>query len=111
MAEPRRKLFSSSSTIIIAVRQMIAAVLLTAMASPSALDGVCCPDGCTQERQSSTQPQHPSTDGGCVLCIGIDASANQELTPDAVVTRRFVIPIRLATDAEISDPFDHPPRI
>jgi hypothetical protein len=97
-------------TIIGVVRQSVAALLLAIIASLSAVDGVCCPDGCTQERQSSTFSPQTSSDGACVLCVGIDRSPHHDLSPGAVLTRRIVIPIWLATGADSCEPFEHPPR-
>ena len=59
------------------VCRLLAAAILVVFASLNALDGICCPDGCTHERESTSQ-QHGdhSGDGSCMLCLGsIDSAA------------------------------------
>ena len=86
--------------------------MLVLFASLNAMDGVCCPDGCTHEEQSSAQ-QHKSesADGICMLCLGgVNSSVQQDLSPCDVVTNGVGMPpLALHLDAP-SDPVDHPPR-
>ena len=94
------------------VRRLLAAVMLVLFASLNAMDGVCCPDGCTHEEQSSAQ-QHKSesADGICMLCLGgVDSSASQDLSPRGIVTDRVGLPPFAHHLDAPSDPVDHPPR-
>jgi hypothetical protein len=81
-------------------------------ASLNAIDGICCPDGCTHEQASISQHHdRESSDGGCVLCLGGVESASPH-TPSAsvTVTNRFAgLLLTLHLDAP-TDPPDHPPR-
>jgi hypothetical protein len=86
--------------------------MLVLFASLNAMDGVCCPDGCTHEEQSSAQ-QHKSesADGICMLCLGgVDSSASQDLSPRGIVTDRVGLPPFAHHLDAPSDPVDHPPR-
>jgi hypothetical protein len=76
------------------VRKLLAAVMLVLFTSLNAMDGVCCPDGCTQEEQPPAQPHNSeSADGICVLCLGgVDSSALQDLSPCGIVTDRVAVP-------------------
>jgi hypothetical protein len=51
------------------VLRFVAVALVVIIASVSAIDGVCCPDGCTDEAATE---QHESNipDVGCLLCAG-----------------------------------------
>jgi hypothetical protein len=94
------------------VRRLLATVVLVVFASLNAMDGVCCPDGCTQEQQSPAQQHTPQSTGGiCVLCLGgVDSAVPQELSPFGTVTDRIGLP-RIAHHLDApSDPLEHPPR-
>jgi len=93
------------------VRRLCAVVMLALFASLNAMDGVCCPDGCTHEEQSPAQHNSESADGICVLCLGgVDSSASQDVSPRGVVTDRVGLPpLAHHLDAP-SDPAEHPPR-
>ena len=94
------------------VRRFLAVAVLVVFASLNAIDGICCPDGCTHQRESAS-PQHNdhSGDGSCLLCLGsIVAAAAPLLTPsDLLATRAGHPPLRSPVDA-FSHPPDHPPR-
>jgi hypothetical protein len=50
------------------VRKFAAILMLVIFASLNAIDGICCPDGCTHEEEaSSTTSLSQSGDGICVL--------------------------------------------
>jgi len=50
--------------------------ILVVFASLNAIDGICCPDGCTRQRESASQQQSDhSGDGSCMLCLGSIVSA------------------------------------
>jgi len=94
------------------VRRLLAAVMVVLFASLNAMDGVCCPDGCTREQQSPAQSHSPeASDGNCMLCLGgVDSSARPALTPGAVATDG-VRPPPLAHHINApADPVEHPPR-
>ena len=64
--------------------------ILVVFASLNAIDGICCPDGCTHERESTSQ-QHGdhAGDGSCMLCLGgIESAAAPVLTPSGILTTR-----------------------
>ncbi len=94
------------------MRRLLAAAMLVLFASLNAMDGVCCPDGCTQEQQTPAQSHNPdASDGNCMLCLGgVDSSVRPALTPGAVVTEGVGLsPLAHYLDAP-SDPMEHPPR-
>ena len=94
------------------VRRLLALVMLVMFASLNAVDGICCPDGCTHEQQSSFERHTPDAGGGtCVLCLGgVDSSVRQDLLPCGVVTDGVEPPpLSHHLDAH-SDPVEHPPR-
>jgi hypothetical protein len=90
----------------------VAAALVVLFASLNAIDGICCPDGCTHE-QASPSPQHDrdSSDGTCVLCLGgVESAVPQTTSAPAIVTNRFT-PLLLARQLDApTEPPDHPPR-
>ena len=94
------------------VRRLLAAVMLVVFASLNAIDGICCPDGCSHESESTSQ-QHGghSGDGSCMLCLGgIDSPAAPLLAPSGILTIRVGHPpLRCHLDA-LANPPDHPPR-
>ena len=86
--------------------------MLVLFASLNAIDGICCPDGCTHEQASTSQhPDRESSDGRCALCLGgVESAASQTPSASATVTNRFAgLPLTLPLDAP-TDPPDHPPR-
>jgi hypothetical protein len=94
------------------VRKLLAAVMLVLFASLNAMDGACCPNGCTHEQQSPSLQHTPdAADGICMLCLGgIDSSVRQDLTPRGVVTDGVELPaFAHHLDAPL-DPMEHPPR-
>ena len=94
------------------VRKFLAVAILVVFASLNAIDGICCPDGCTHERESTPQ-QHAdhAGDGSCMLCLGgIDSTGAPELTPSGMLTTRIGhAPLISHLDA-LANPPDHPPR-
>ena len=86
--------------------------MLILFATLNAMDGVCCPDGCTHEQQSPWQQDEPeAADGVCLLCLGgVDSSVPQELAPSGFLSES-VGPPRFAQYLDaLSDPVEHPPR-
>jgi hypothetical protein len=94
------------------VRRFLAVGILVVFASLNAIDGICCPDGCTHEREVTSQ-QHgdDAGDGSCMLCLGgIDSPVAPVLTPSGMLTTRIEhAPLRSHIDA-LANPPDHPPR-
>jgi hypothetical protein len=94
------------------VRRLVAATMFVLFASLNAIDGICCPDGCTRE-QASTSQHHDreSSDGKCVLCLGgVESAAPHTPSASVTVMNRFDgLPLSLHLDAP-ADPPDHPPR-
>lgn len=86
-------------------------MLLVLFTSLSAMDGICCPDGCTHEQQTASQHEPESAAGICVLCLGgVDATVRQDLAPDGFVTSAIQLPpLTLHLDTPPS-PVEHPPR-
>ena len=93
------------------VRRLLALLMLVLFASLNAMDGVCCPDGCTHEQQSPPERHTPDAAGTCMLCLGgVDSSVRQDLSPCGIVTDG-VEPPSLAHHLDApSDPVEHPPR-
>ena len=95
------------------VRRLVAAMILVLFASLNAIDGICCPDGCTHE-QASTSQHHDrkSSDGSCVLCLGgVESAVPQVASGARTVSNRFApLPFTHHLDAP-TDPLDHPPRL
>ena len=86
--------------------------MLALFASLNAIDGICCPDGCTHERASTSQHNdRESYDGGCVLCLGgVESAVPQAPSGSGTVTNRFA-PLLLTEHLDApTDPPDHPPR-
>jgi hypothetical protein len=94
------------------VRRLLAAVMLALFASLSAIDGVCCPDGCRHEQPSPSQSDsHDGADGICVLCLGgVDSSVRQDLSHCDVVTDSIRLPPLVRHLDAPADTIEHPPR-
>jgi hypothetical protein len=94
------------------VRRLLAAVILVLFASLNAMDGVCCPDGCTHNKQSVSQQHTPeAADGMCMFCLGgVDSPVRQDLSPCGVVTDGVGPPPFAHHRDAPSDPVEHPPR-
>jgi len=93
------------------VREAVAVLMLVAFASLNAIDGICCPDGCTHEETAASAPSGSSTDGPCVLCTGgLQGPVFEDLAP-AVVIRSDVTRVAAADPNDVPpDPPEHPPR-
>jgi hypothetical protein len=90
----------------------VAATLVVLFASLNAVDGECCPDGCTHE-PASTSPHNDrqSSEGSCVLCLGgVESAVPQTSSAAGIVTDRFT-PLVLTRHLDApTEPADHPPR-
>ena len=86
--------------------------MLVLVASLSAIDGVCCPDGCTHEQESPLQPRNQeSANGICLLCLGgLVSAVRQDLSSDGVVMDGIELPPAARHFDAPSKPLDHPPR-
>jgi hypothetical protein len=94
------------------VRRLVAAAIVVLFASLNAVDGICCPDGCTHEQASTSQHNdRESSDGSCVLCLGgVESGDPQTLSASDIVSDRFT-PLLLTRHLDApTDPPDHPPR-
>jgi len=90
----------------------VAATIFVLFASLNAIDGICCPDGCTHEHASASQHHdRESSDGRCVLCLGaVESAAPPMPSASVTATHRFAgLLLTLHLDAP-TDPPDHPPR-
>jgi hypothetical protein len=94
------------------VKRLLAAAMLTLFASLNAIDGICCPDGCTHDPPSTSQHQErQSSDGTCVLCAGgVESSVVPSPLPSAIVTSPIALPHFTRRLDAPADPPDHPPR-
>ena len=94
------------------VRKLVAAMTLVLFASLNAIDGVCCPDGCTDEPASTSQHHDPaSSDGACVLCLGgVESAVPQSPSPSVILTDRIAPSLATHPLCAPTDPPDHPPR-
>ena len=94
------------------MRRFLAVAILTLFAFLNAIDGICCPDGCTHEQTSASQPhERQSSDGTCALCVGgVESSIALAPLPSSIVTNRIaLLPFSHHSDAPTNPP-DHPPR-
>ena len=94
------------------VRRLVAAAIVALFASLNAIDGICCPDGCTHE-QASTSQNHDreSSDGTCVLCLGgVESAVPHTPSAPGTVTNRFAALLLTHHLDAPTDPPDHPPR-
>jgi hypothetical protein len=93
------------------VRRFAAILMLVVFASVNAIDGICCPDGCTHEQTASSSPSGPSTEGVCVLCTGgLQSPGFEDLAP-AALAGSDVTRISAAHPNDVPpDPPERPPR-
>jgi hypothetical protein len=93
------------------VRRLVAAAIVGLFASLNAVDGICCPDGCTQDQASTSQHNDRESDGDCVLCLGgVESAAPQTPSAFGIVTDRFT-PLLFTPYLDAPpEPPDHPPR-
>ena len=94
------------------VRRLLAAAIVVLFATLNAVDGICCPDGCTHEQASTSQHNdRESSDGSCVLCLGgVESAAPHTPSASGIVTDRFR-PLLLTHHLDApTEPPDHPPR-
>jgi hypothetical protein len=93
------------------VRRLLAAALLILFASLNAIDGICCPDGCTHEQGATSQHDRELSDGACVLCLGgVESAVPQVPSASGTVTNRFPASLHTHHVDAPPDPPDHPPR-
>jgi hypothetical protein len=93
------------------VRRLVAAAIVVLFASLNAIDGICCPDGCTQEHETTSQHDRQSSDGACVLCLGgVESAVPQVSAAAGSVTSRFAASLYTHHLDAPSEPPDHPPR-
>ena len=97
--------------IIDGVRRFAVVVMLVVFASLNAIDGICCPDGCTHEQTTSSAPIGASTGGICVLCTGgLQGPVLENRAPTAAV-RSDITRIAVPDPLDVPpDPPEHPPR-
>ena len=94
------------------VRRLAAVTMFAVFASLNAIDGICCPDGCTHE-QAATSQHHDrdSSDGRCVLCLGGVESAAPHVSSASVTLMNRLAGLQLILHLDApTDPPDHPPR-
>ena len=86
--------------------------MLIVFASLNAIDGICCPVGCTLGQASTSQhADRQSSDGACVLCVGgVESSVVLAPLPSAILTNRIALPLFAHHLDAPTDPPDHPPR-
>ena len=94
------------------VRRFLAAATLIVFASLNAIDGTCCPDGCSHEQAATSQHDaRQSSDGACVLCVGgVESSIVLAPLPSTILTSRVALPFFTHHLDAPADPPDHPPR-
>ena len=101
-----------SSTYNRPVRRFAAIVMLAMFASLNAIDGICCPDGCTREEEaSSTRSASRGAEGICVLCVGgLSSPVSEDLSPGVLVVS-LVARVSATNPHDVPlDPPEHPPR-
>jgi hypothetical protein len=86
--------------------------MLILFASLNAIDGICCPDGCTHEQASTSHHNdRESSDGSCVLCLGgVESAVPQTPSASGPVTNRLAPLLFIHHLDAPTDPPDHPPR-
>ena len=94
------------------VRRFVAILMLVIFASLNAIDGICCPDGCTHEEAASSTPGTPQcAEGMCVLCVGaLGGPVLEDLSPGVPVAA-VVARVSVANPDDVPPaPPEHPPR-
>jgi hypothetical protein len=93
------------------VRKFAAILMLVAFPSLNAIDGICCPDGCTHEETASSPLMGSATGGICALCAGgLRGPVLREVAP-AILIRSDITRLALADPHDVPpDPPEHPPR-
>jgi hypothetical protein len=94
------------------LRRLAAVIVLVVFASLNAIDGLCCPDGCTREETTSRSSTPQSSDGACVLCVGcVHGNLPDALSPGDLLTTA-VFRSAPPDPATVSpDPPERPPRL
>jgi hypothetical protein len=93
------------------VRRFAAILIVVVFASLNAIDGICCPDGCTHEQETSATSRTPSAEGMCLLCVGgVSNPLPEDLSPGVPVTSLLARVAVTGPDDVPSEPPDHPPR-
>jgi hypothetical protein len=94
------------------VRRLVGAAIVVLFASVNAVDGICCPDGCTHEQASTSQhSDRDSFDASCVLCLGgVESAVSQAPSGSGTVTNPFAALLLTPHLDAPTDPPDHPPR-
>jgi hypothetical protein len=94
------------------VRRFAAILMLVVFASLNAIDGICCPDGCTHEQEASSRPSTPQgAHGICVLCLGgLSSPFTEDLSPGVPVISVVARVSETNPNDVPPDPPEHPPR-
>ena len=91
------------------VRRCAAILVLILFASLNAIDGICCPDGCTHDQTSPAGD--PTSGGACVLCTGGVQSQVADRPSPGVPLSTVVTRVAMMNPIDVSlDPPEHPPR-
>ena len=91
--------------------KFLATVLLAIVPLLAAVDGVRCPDGCTDEPPISNGSKHAPDDGACAVCVGgMETSATYVLVPCGMMSVDISISAPPRSDNAAPDPLEHPPR-
>jgi hypothetical protein len=93
--------------------RVIAAIVLAVWCCTVGIDPWCCPDGCTDEREHSSQSagdDERSGDGDCILCLGsIDRPAD-EAQVSTLIEREFALLQPPDFIDIVLPPAEYPPR-
>jgi hypothetical protein len=93
------------------VRRLVAAAMLVLFASLNGIDGIWCPDGCTEQASTSQHHDQESSDGSCVLCLGgVESAVPNTPSESVTVTNRFAALLLTPHLDAPTDPPDYPPR-
>jgi hypothetical protein len=96
-----------------AMRRLTAALVLAVFVSLSAVDALCCPDGCTDGTTTAAATlQHASDAGTCMQCLGgLNAPVALALVAGATLSAPLLQVVFLTPDTGAADPPDQPPRL
>lgn len=92
------------------MRRALAALVLIVLVVLTGGDGLCCPDGCSDDAKGIAATSGAG-DGVCLVCLGATHPPRAVVTLGVPEEMRLMPAVRTpAVAAVTSAPLDHPPR-